>query len=98
MKFANRDTVQTLITKKNALLVDMRTPVQFRDMPVAGSVNLPLRNLINMLTTLTGKDKKRKTPVILFGNGSNDPEVKSGVTYSENLGFQTYVTDYNQIK
>lgn len=98
MKFANRETVQTLIAKKSAMLVDMRTPVHVRDMPVAGAVNLPLRNLINTLTNLTAKDKKRKTPVILFGVNSHDPEVKSGITYSEDLGFQTYVTDYNQVK
>ena len=97
MTFANKATVERLMSKKNAMLVDMRSPIHFRDMPVKGAVNLPLRNLINTLTNLTAKDKSRKTPVILFGLNSNDPEVKAGVNSSENLGFTTYITDYNQL-
>lgn len=93
MRFANKDKVQTLLSKK-ALLVDMRSPVHFRDSAIKGSVNLPLRNLVNTLITI----KDKKTAVILFGLNSNDPEVKSGVTYSENLGFDTYVTDLRQLQ
>lgn len=90
MRFANREKVKTLIEKKNAMLVDMRSPVQFRDTPIPGAVNLPLRNLVNTLVLV----KNKKIPVILFGNGNADPDVKAGITYSENYGFDTYVTDY----
>jgi len=93
MRFADKTKVKELVEKKKALLVDMRSPVQFRDTPVQGSVNLPLRNLANELVKI--KDKKQ--PIILFGSGNNDPDVKAGITYSENLGFDTYVTDHKQL-
>jgi len=87
MRFANKEKVQTLINSKNAMLVDMRSPVQFRDSPVPGAVNLPLRNLTNTLITI--KDKKR--PVILFGEHT---DVKMGITYAENLSFENiYITN-----
>lgn len=91
MRFANKEKVQTLISSKNAMLVDMRSPVQFRDSPISGAVNLPLRNLVNTLMTI--KDKTR--PVILFGE---ETDVKMGVTYTENLSFENiYITDVKQL-
>lgn len=92
--FADKDRVKTLLEKKNAILVDMRSPVMFRDENVAGSVNWPLRNLVNNLTLERNKTK----PVILFGLNPDDVDLKSGVTYSENLGFETYVTDVRQLR
>lgn len=94
MRFATKEKVKTLITTKNAMLVDMRSPIHFRDDPVANSVNLPLRNLTN--TLMLEKDKTR--PVIIFGLTSVDPELKSGVTYGENLGFEVYITDLHQLR
>ena len=94
MRFANKELVKTLVEKKKALLVDMRSPVHFRDTPIAGAVNLPLRNLVNELVKIRDKTK----PVILFGVGNNDPEVKAGITYSENFGFDTYVADHKQLR
>lgn len=98
MRFANKEKVQELVSTKSAMLVDMRSPVQFRDMPIQGAVNLPLRNLSNALIALTAKDKKRKTPIVLFGVGNNDLEVKSGIVYVEDLGFECYVTAYDLLK
>lgn len=90
MRFANKEKVQALINSKNAMLVDMRSPVQFRDSSIPGAVNLPLRNLTNTLMTV--KDKTR--PVILFGEAT---DVKMGITYAENLSFENiYVTNMRE--
>jgi rhodanese-related sulfurtransferase len=94
MRFANKERVKQLLATNKAMLVDMRSPVHFRDTPVKGAVNLPLRNLTNELVKIKDKSK----PVILFGVGSNDSDVKAGITYSENLGFDTYVTDIRQLQ
>ena len=92
--FADKKKVQTLMEKKKAILVDMRSPILFRDDNIEGAVNLPLRNLINTLTL--ERDKSR--PVILFGLNPDDTDLKSGVNYSENLGFVTYTTDVRQFR
>ncbi len=98
MQFINKEKVKNLLEKKNALLVDMRTPVQFRDNPIPGAINLPLRNLSNYLILLTAKDKERKTPIILFGTTTNDRDLELGVIYSEDLGFTTYITSDTMLK
>lgn len=89
--FANREKVAQLLAK-GALLVDMRSPILFRDSHIEGSVNLPLRNLINTLTL----ERNKKRNVILFGLSTDDPELTSGVSYAGNLGFTTYVTDVRE--
>lgn len=94
MRFLTKDKVKTMMETKKAMLVDMRSPVQFRDDPIPGAVNLPLRNLTN--TLMLAKDKSK--PVIIFGVRSDDTDVKMGVTYAENLSFDTYVTDLRQLR
>ena len=88
MKFADKAKVKELMDKKNALLIDMRSPVSFRDTHINGAVNLPLRNLVNELV----KNKDSKRPIILFGVNSEDTDVKAAIKYAENLYFDTYVT------
>ena len=91
MRFVTREKINSM---KHAILVDMRSPVQYRDDPITGSVNLPLRNLVNHLTLIRDKSK----PVILFGSTTSDEDLKMGGTYSENLGFDTYYTDLKQLQ
>lgn len=95
MRFATKEKVQALITQKKGMLIDMRSPIHFRDDPIVGAVNLPLRAMVNNLMTI--KDKKK--PIVLFGLTSSDPDLKSGVTYAENLSFEeVYITDLRQLK
>lgn len=90
MRFANKEKLTALIAKNDGLLIDMRTPIQVRDNPIAGAVSLyPLRNLNNAL--LLEKNKKR--PVILFGSGPKDIEVAAAIGLSEGFGYDTYVTN-----
>jgi hypothetical protein len=93
MRFANKEKIQTLVGKK-AIVVDMRSPIRFRDDPIPNTVNWPLRNLSNNLLL----EKKKDRPVILFSGTTDDSDLKMGVVYSENLGFDTYITDIKNLK
>lgn len=89
--YANKDKIATL---KNAILIDMRDAVTYRDFKIEGSVNLPSpRVLVNYL--MLEKDKKR--PVILYSMSTDDDNLRSGLIYAENLGFTAYVTDVRQL-
>ena len=93
--FADKTKVATLIENNNAILIDMRDAVTFRDFKIEGSINLPsVRTLTNYL--MLEKDKKR--PVILFASNPDDEDLKAGINYSENLGFTTYITDVRQLR
>lgn len=82
-----------LITK-GALLVDMRSPVAFRDGHIAGAVNLPLMNFVNKIM---GLDKTKK--IIIYGDSITDDVLRQGNNYAETLGFgSVFVTDYKSLK
>lgn len=90
-KFIHRQEADRLI-KKGALLVDMRSPVAFRDGTIDGAVNLPLRNFLNKIT---GLDKKTK--LVLFSDKSDDEDITAGVTYGVQLGFDVFVSDFTAL-
>lgn len=82
-----------LITK-GALLVDMRSPVAFRDGHIPGAVNLPLLNFVNKIM---GLDKSKK--IIIYGDAVTDDVLRQGNNYAETLGFSSvFVTDYKSLK
>lgn len=92
-KVVNKERVDQLMTR-GAMLVDMRSPVSFRNGSVSGSVNLPLKNFLNKLS---GLDKKTK--LILFGDTIDDSDVQTGVNYAAQLGFNDiFVSEYTQLK
>lgn len=91
-KFASRKRVEQL-TERGAVLVDMRSPVEFRNGTVDGAVNLPLRNFLN---TITGLDKKTK--LIVFSEKQDDADITAGINYAMQLGFTTvYVSEYKTL-
>lgn len=78
------------LVKKGAMLVDMRSPVAFRDGHVAGAVNLPLRNFINAILKLD-----RKQALIMYSEAINDVDLKQGLVYTATLGFKNiYVSTF----
>lgn len=92
MKKASKSTVERLVAK-GAMLVDMRSPIDFRDGTISGAVNLPLRNFLNKIT---GMDRKSK--IIIFGASMEDPDVKHGFNYANQLGFtEVYISAYSQL-
>ena len=92
MKRISKNKAVQLVAK-GALLVDMRSPVSFRDGHVEGAVNLPLRNFVNRIM---GLDKKTK--IVIYSDYITDDELKYGNTYAENLGFtEVFVADYKTL-
>lgn len=94
MKLINKKKVNDLVANKKGVLVDIRSPVDFRNGHIKDSKNLPLRNFIN---SLPGFDKK--VPLILIVNNiSVDTDLKTIDTYAVQLGFEKiYATEYKQL-
>ena len=91
-KFADKERVNQLVGR-GAMLVDMRSPVAFRNGSIDGSINLPLKSFLNKLT---GMDKKTK--LILFSDNSEDVDVKTGINYAVQLGFNNlFVSEYKEL-
>ena len=92
MKRIGKSKAQELV-KKGALLVDMRSPVAFRDGHVEGSVNLPLRNFTNHIMPL-----RKATKIIIYSDAVSDDVLRHGMLYATNLGFtEVYVADYKTL-
>lgn len=80
------------LVERGAMLVDMRSPVAFRNGSVERSINLPLRNLLN---ELTGMNRKQK--IVVFGDTEGDEDIVAGVNYAVGMGFTVYVSDYKRL-
>lgn len=82
---------QSLMSKKGAILVDVRDPISFRDFSVPNSVNVPL-NRISTLYTLV------KTQHIIIANiDSNDTDVVMALQYLEQGGYyNTYCCKFSK--
>ena len=81
------------LINKGAMLIDLRSPVDFRDGTITGAVNLPLKNFTNKLM---GFDKKKK--YVLIGKTVEDTDLKAAVNYAEQLGIETVsVVGYDQM-
>jgi rhodanese-related sulfurtransferase len=92
MKFANKNKVNTLIDK-GGVLIDLRTPVHFRDGSVTGAKNLPLTNFINSFLKF---DKTK--PIILIVNSVDDADLKTVETYANQLGYEKiWAAEYKQL-
>ncbi len=93
MKRISKEKAKKLIDK-GAILVDMRSPVSFRDGHITGAVNLPLKNFTNLLM----KTDRKKT-IIIYGDTYEDADLAHGFNYAEQLGFGTvFATDYTSLK
>lgn len=92
MKKVNKEKAFTLV-KKGAMLVDMRSPVDFRDGSIPGAQNLPLKNFLNKIV---GLDRKQK--FVLFARDIEDNDMCNAVNYAEQLGFtELFVSEYKQL-
>jgi 3-mercaptopyruvate sulfurtransferase SseA len=94
MQTITKEKAKKLIDK-GAIVVDMRSPVSFRDGHIDGAVNLPLKKFTNLLMATPD----RKKAFILYGVTTEDEDVVHGFKYSEQLGFtNVHVTDYTTIR
>lgn len=94
MKQISKEKAKKLLDK-GAILVDMRSPVSFRDGHISGAVNLQLKKFTNLL--MATADKKKN--FIIYGTTTEDDDVTHGFKYSEQLGFaNVFVTDYQSLR
>jgi rhodanese-related sulfurtransferase len=94
MKKINKKKLNELL-EKGAALIDMRSPVDYRDGNVTGSKNLPLRNFIN---SLYKHDKKVPIALIVKSFEDDESDIKLVDTYAAQVKFEKiYVIEYNQI-
>lgn len=92
MKKVNKKRALALVGK-GAMLVDMRSPVDFRDGSVPGAQNLPLKNFLNKIV---GMNRKQK--FVLFARDIEDADMKNAANYAEQLGFEElFVSEYKQL-
>lgn len=70
------------LVEKGALLVDVRSPVSFRDGTIPGAINLSLRQI----SSLVREPKKRV--LIFFGESETDDTLKAAVNYAMQFGFE----------
>jgi hypothetical protein len=93
MKFANKTKVQNLLDK-GGILVDLRTPVDYRNGTIGSAKNYPLSNFINNFLKF---DKMK--PIILIVNFVDDPDLKTVTTYADQLGYEKiWAAEYNQLR
>lgn len=92
MKRVNKEKAEQLVNK-GAMLVDMRSPVDFRDGSIKGATNLPLKNFLNKIVGLNRKQK-----FVLFAKSIDDADLKNAINYAEQLGFtDLFIAEYKQL-
>lgn len=94
MKKITKEKVASLLAK-NAKLVDIRSPVAFRDGTVAGAVNMPLKNFLNYLLGLKPTEK-----VVIFSDTYNNDDLRSIEAYANQLNktANIFVTTYKELQ
>ena len=71
--FSKKDTTQMeKILKEGAFLVDVRTPAEFEEGHVNGSINIPLDQVPNQLAQFKGKEHI----IVFFRSGNRSGQAK----------------------
>lgn len=77
------------------MLVDMRSPVAFRDGHITGAKNMTLRQFTNQLMIIQDKS----ATIILYCDSFCEDDLKHALNYASQLGFDKILTaDYHYIK
>lgn len=85
----------TKLVNKGTMLVDMRSPVAFRNGHIAGAMNMTLRQFTNYLMILSN----RNLEIILYCDTFCEDDLKHALNYADQLGFTKILTaDYHTIK
>lgn len=84
------------ILKKGPTIVDIRSPVDFKNSNVPNSVNLPLRNFTSKLMGL----KSKPATIIAYANTDSDDDLRMAEVYAEQLGVHAllFTTDMNTLQ
>lgn len=81
-KRTSSNEINRLIRDKNAVLIDLCSPVSFRDGGVTGSKNMSLRQL-----TIMQREQNKTIPIILMGDPEDEKTLPAALTYLEGYGF-----------
>ncbi len=93
MKWLYKKSDVDALMKKKSTLIDMRSPVLYRDGTYMDAPNLPLMNFCNNLFSL---DKSKN--IILIVDSSDDADIKTAINYANQLGFEKlYVVSYEAL-
>jgi len=94
MRHITKDRFNKLVAKGTAL-IDMRSPVAFRDGHINGAKNFTLRQFTNYLMTVSDKN----TSIIVYCDTFCEDDLKHALNYAAQLGFSKIMTaDYHSIK
>jgi len=94
MKKIAKKKLEQLMSKKKVFIVDMRSPVSFRDGHVSGAVNLPLRNFVNKVMGMP-----KDSIIVAYSTKFEDIDLVQGINYAEQMGFTNlYAAEYESIK
>lgn len=94
MNKISKDRATKLISK-GAIVIDLRSPVSFRDGHIEGAKNQTLRQFTNQLMTISDK----KTSILVYGDTFSDDDLKHALNYADQLGFsKVQVADYHTIR
>lgn len=86
--------LQALLSNDKYTLVDIRTPVEFRNGSLPNATNLPLTNFANSLL----KFKKENRKLLVFGSSSNLKDIEAASRYVDAVGVPAEYTTYENIK
>lgn len=94
MKKIDKKKFLKLLEKKNVIIADMRSPLNFRDGHIESAINLPLRNFTNKIMGLP-----RDHHIVAYSSSFEDSELLQGMNYAIQLGFENlYIGEYNTLK
>ena len=83
MKQISTKRAKTLI-EKGAKLIDVRSPILFRDGTIPGAINIPTGRLHELVTF------PKNVKYIFFGQSSTDPDLKILLNYASQLFVDVY--------
>lgn len=91
MKKINKKKLNDLL-EKGAALIDMRSPVDYRDGSISGSKNLPMRNFVNHL-----QRHDKKVPIVLIVKSFADDDIRIVENYANQVQFEKlHVIEYDK--
>lgn len=72
------------LLSKGATLIDIRSPVDFATGSYPNAVNVPLRNISQLMKM------DRKKPIIFFSTDDSDPQLAQAVNYAVQMQLDAY--------
>lgn len=85
--------LKSLLNNDKCEIVDIRSPVEFRNSNIARSVNLPLTNFANYLMKIKNDNKT----LLVYGSASNIKDLEAASRYANELRIRAEFTTYETL-